>query len=337
MKLGASSDLARLNSMQRQAITARNKLDLSGSEMTTGEKSSRYDATGGNLTRLFSIDRALERNAINSDTIALSEMRLGVVQGSLSKIYGTVETLSVNLLGATGIGDMSAAKMHAQKSRLGFIETVSTLNTRVAGQSLFAGAATDGPALQDGEAMLADIKALATPPAAMDSSAAIAAIDAYFAPGGGFFTTGYVGSTIDLSPVEVADGVRIETGLRADDEGLISALRGHALAAIVADGAFENDVGAQKAILTEAAGRLLDARANVLLLQTRVGISEAAMESAHAERTSERGIFEMARTKMVSADPLESASRYQALEAQLEAIYTVTARLSQLRFVNFMR
>ena len=40
---------------------------------------------------------------------------------------------------------------------------------------------------------------------------------------------------------------------------------------------------------------------------------------------------------MLGADPLEAASNFQALQAQLEAIYTVTSRLSELRFASFLR
>ena len=39
----------------------------------------------------------------------------------------------------------------------------------------------------------------------------------------------------------------------------------------------------------------------------------------------------------MATDPLEAASAYQALEVQLESIFTVTARLANLRFVNYMR
>jgi hypothetical protein len=39
----------------------------------------------------------------------------------------------------------------------------------------------------------------------------------------------------------------------------------------------------------------------------------------------------------MATDPLEAASAYQSLEVQLESIYTVTSRLANLRFANFMR
>ena len=52
---------------------------------------------------------------------------------------------------------------------------------------------------------------------------------------------------------------------------------------------------------------------------------------------SERDTLDLARTKIVATDPLEAASAYQTLQVQLESIYTVTSRLANLRFANFMR
>ena len=46
--------------------------------------------------------------------------------------------------------------------------------------------------------------------------------------------------------------------------------------------------------------------------------------------------LDLARTAIVAIDPLEAASTYQMLEVQLEAVYTVTARLAGLRFLNYM-
>ena len=209
------------------------------------------------------------------------------------------------------------------------------MNPRVAGQSLFAGTATDRAALAPAEDILADIDALAA--GAASAADAIAAIEAYFAPGGGFFATGYVGSTTGLAAVEIGEGSRLDYAVRGDDAEVVSALRAHALAAVVDGGAFAGDGASQLAMLAAASQRMLEAREDVLALRSRVGVSQNTVERAQAERNSERETLDLARARIVAADPLEAASTYQALEVQLEQIYTVTARLSNLRFMNFMR
>ena len=161
--------------------------------MTTNLKASRYEATGGNLTRLFALERSLDRNAVFKETISLSETRLDVMQTALGNILSPLEDLSIDLTTAVRLGDQSAARTHAATARQAFSDTVSALNTRVAGQSLFAGTATDRAALAPADAMLADLDALAQGSAT--AADAITAIDAYFAkPAGGFYTSGYTGS-----------------------------------------------------------------------------------------------------------------------------------------------
>jgi len=335
MRVTGGSELARMKMLQRLAIETRNKIDTAGEEMTSGLNSSRYEATGGNLTRLFALERSLDRNGVFTATISLTETRLDVMQTALGNILSPIEDLSVDMSAAVGIGDQAAALTHARTARQAFANTVSSLNSQVAGQSLFAGTATDRPALANGDAMLADLDTLAQGSAT--AADAIAAIDAYFAkPAGAFYTTGYTGSADDLTPVDIGEGTRLDYGVRADQDELVAVLRSQAMAAVVAGGAFNGDADAQMALIGEAAASMLSAKEGVLDLRSSVGTRQEALETAKAQRTAERETLDLARNTIVATDPLEAASNFDALENQLNAIYTVTARLSSLRFLNFM-
>ena len=337
MRVNGGSDLARLQALQRQAFETRNKLDVAGQEMSTNLKASRFEATGGNLTRLFALERSIDRNAVFSDTIALTELRLEIAQETLGRILTPAEDLAIDLADAAGKGDLDAALLHSRTARREFADTVGFLNTQVAGQSLFAGTATDSPALAPADAILADLDALAA--GAATAADAIAAIDAYFAktPPGAFYTNGYVGSVDDLTPVEVGEGQRIDYGMRADQDELVAVLRGQAMAAVVAGGAFAGSGADQLAMVAEAGDRMIAAKEGILDLRSHVGSLQEAVERAKAERVSERDTLELARTKIVATDPLEAASAYQTLQLQLESIYTITSRLANLRFSNFLR
>jgi len=335
MRVTGGSELARMKMLQRLAIETRNKIDTAGEEMTSGLNSSRYEATGGNLTRLFALERSLDRNGVFTATISLTETRLDVMQTALGNILSPIEDLSVDMSAAVGIGDQAAALTHARTARQAFANTVSSLNSQVAGQSLFAGTATDRPALANGDAMLADLDTLAQGSAT--AADAIAAIDAYFAkPAGAFYTTGYTGSADDLTPVDIGEGTRLDYGVRADQDELVAVLRSQAMAAVVAGGAFNGDADAQMALIGEAAASMLSAKEGVLDLRSSVGTRQEALETAKAQRTAERETLDLARNTIVATDPLEAASNFDALENQLNAIYTVTARLSSLRFLNLM-
>ena len=335
MRVTGGSDLARMQALQKQALATRNRLDTAATEMTTNLKASRFEATGGNLTRLFALERSLDRNKVFTDNITLTELRLEVTQGTLGQILAPLQDLSIDMIDATSRADYSTAMLHATTARSEFATTVGLLNGQVAGQSLFAGTTTDSPALAPANAMLADLDALAA--GAADSTAAIAAIDAYFAkPAGAFYTSGYIGSADDLTPVEIGEGQRLDYGMRADQDELVAVLRSQAMGAVVAGGAFAGNQAEQMAMLTESGNRLLAAKEGILDLRAAVGSQQEVVERAKAQRVSEYDTLDLARSKIMTTDPLEAASAYQALEVQLESIYTVTARLANLRFTNYM-
>ncbi len=337
MRVTGGSDLARLQMLQRQAFATRDKLDVAGQELTTNLKASRFDATGGNLTRLFALERSLDRNDVFTQTISLTELRLGVMQESLGRILKPAQDLAIDLTQSVSEGDYSSAMLHAKATRQAFSDTVGILNTQVAGQSLFAGAATDSPALAPADAILADLDAMTA--GATTAAAATAAIDAYFSksPPGAFYTTGYLGSGTDLTAVQIGEGQKVDYGMRAENDQLVAVLRSQALAAVVAGGALAGNQGEQMKLLGAAGDGLLAAKEGILDLQSSVGGLQETVDLAKASRVSERETLDLARTTLMAADPLEAASTYQMFQQQLETIYTVTSRLSNMRFLNFMK
>jgi flagellar hook-associated protein 3 FlgL len=337
MKIAASSDLSRMLVQQRHTARARLDLDRAAQEMTTGLRTDRVKATGGDVSRLFAFDRMLARNAAHVDTIRLTELRLEVMQNTLARIQTAVEPLSVDLVSAAGTGDMTTGTIRAAASRAAFIDMVTALNVEVAGGSLFAGTETQRPALRPAEVILGAIADLVDGMTAADAAAAIAA---YFedAPPP-FLTDNYLGSEDGLPAAEVGDGNRIDYALRASDPAFLRTLKGLALAAMVAEGgAFAASGKEEKVFLLGEAGRtLIDAREGLLGLRAGVGSAQERVEAALATRTAEREGIELASARVLGADPYEAGTVFQAMHAQLESVFTVTARLATLRFANFMR
>jgi flagellar hook-associated protein 3 FlgL len=334
MKVTGSSDLGRLTALKRSTAETRAALANAGTEMTTGLNTSRYDATSGNITRIFAIERALDRNEVFGDTIALTEVRVDTAQNALGLMLTPLQDLSASLPSAVSMGDTQASLVHARSARNALTDTISALNTQSGGLSLFAGTATDGPAVAPAATILADLDALAA--AAATPADAIASINAYFAPGGAFLGTRYLGSATDLAPVDVGEGRRIDYALRADAGEFVDALRSEALAAVVAGGAFAGDIDAQMEMLSAAGTAMLTSKEGILDLRSAVGVTQQALEDAKAARTAEKDTLDLARNAIMTVDPTEAASVYQALETQLQTIFTVTARLSDLSYVKYM-
>ena len=335
MKVTGSSDLGRLAGLRRATADTRAALDKAATEMTTGENTSRYDATSGNITRIFAIERELDRNAVFSETIALSTVRVDTMQNALGLILDPLQSLADSLPSTVGIGDVSASMIHARSARNAFTDTVNALNTQSGGLSLFAGTATDRPALAFAETMLGELDALAA--AAGSAEEAIAAVNAWFAaPSGGFYASGYIGSAEDVASVDIGEGRRLDYGMRADQAELVETLRAEALAAVVAGGAFAGDNTARMEILKAASAALIAAKEGVLDIRSAVGVTQETLENATAARTAEKNTLDLARNAIMTVDPTEATSMYTALETQLQTIYTVTARLSELSYVKYM-
>lgn len=334
MKIAGTSDLGRLAGLKRASAETRAAMGKAATEMTTGEKTSRLDATSGDITRLFAVERALDRNAAFANTVALAGSRLDMTQNTLGLILSPVQDLADGLATTAGMGDVAASLIHANRAREAFADTVNALNTRAGGLSLFAGTATDTAALAPAEMMLAELDTIAG--AAGTAAEAIDAINAWFAPGGGFHSSGYVGSADDLAPADLGEGRRLDYAVRADAEELTEVLRAQALAAVVAGGAFAGDSDAQMEILDASGVAMMSAREGLLDLRSAVGVSQETVENAKAARTAEKDTLDLARNAIMSVDMGESATIYQAFETQLRTIYTVTARLGELSFVKYM-
>lgn len=336
MYVSGGSDLARLQRLQRQGAEARGRMDSAGREMTTGEKADRTAATGGNLTRLISMDRALARNAAFASSISLTGLRLDTMQSVASGIAASATSLAVSLNETVPLGDVASATRLGKQARSDLADTLARLNVQASGQSIFAGTATDRPALAPADDILADLDALAAGSATAADAAA--AIDAYFArPSGAFHTSGYLGSAAGLAGADIGDGARLDYGVTATDDRIVAVLKAQAKAAVVGGGAFAASAEDRMALLKAAGAELLAARDGVLDLGAAIGFDQQTLERAKAAGTAETNILSLARAHLLEADLETATTSYQALESQLDAIYTVTARLTGLRFTNYMR
>ena len=121
-------------------------------ELASGLQSNLVKASGGDPTRLYSIDQELRMNDVRRFSVAQAQGRSEVTQSALGRIQAAVSDFGAPLLSAVTINDQQGAEIVASSARNAFSEVVSALNSRFGDRSLFAGAATDGPAVADADA-----------------------------------------------------------------------------------------------------------------------------------------------------------------------------------------
>lgn len=329
-------DLANTFLIQRQTAGTKSEMTRLASELTTGKKSDLGASLAGDFGPFAGIERSLRALAAYTTANTEAAGMLEASQRALENVQSMGRDLSPGLLMASTANDAVLIGTAAEDARQKFSAVVSSLNTTVADRTLFGGAATDRPALAPGEEMLADL--VTTAAGETTAAGIIAAVDSWFDdPGGGFETMGYLGSANDMGPMLIAEDETAEVGVRADSQEIRDTLKGYALMSLVAEGALDGNLAGQAEITAAAAQKMLTADDDMTNLRARIGAAEARIENAQARNSAEESAYELARTKLIGADPYETATALKAVYAQIETLYTVTARIADLSFTDYMR
>ncbi len=330
------SDLASAMKLSEQNTRTKAALEVASSELSSGMKNNLVEATAGDLGKLFAIDRTISRLSSEADAIQLAGGKSALAQTALGSIHENLVDFGPQLLSAVERGDTQSSRLIASDARHALGAVVTSLNVRYARHSIFAGAALDQQAIAPTEVIISDISAIVA--GAADSTAALVAIDDYFfSPAGGFETNVFLGATQDGPPFRDESGEIIEYAQRADSLGIRNAIRALTIAAVASNAPNFLGTSDQVDLLREAGNSAIAATGDITTLRETLGFAEGRIESAEARNRSMSGVFELERASMISTDPYETATKFEALQFQLQTIYTITARLSNLSLTNYLR
>ncbi len=328
-------DLGQALQLRQDNLRLRSELQRLSTELATGQKSDPAASTSGDFGALGSIEATLARMTAYSVSAREAAMAASGVQAALEVVQTNITEFAGPSLLTLGGEVPALVDATARDARVRFDSVVSALNTRLADRALFAGSAVDGPALAAGSAML-DSLFVAT--AAESSAAGVeAVVRAWFAPGGSFDVDGYLGAGQPAAPVSIADGEVAEQPVTAADPAIRDTLAAFAMAALLDRGVLSGQHAERAALARRAGESLLDAEAKVVDLRGDLGAREAQIDRALARLETGRTALELARAKILEVDPFETATRLQMAEAQLEALYLLTSRLSRLTLTEFLR
>ena len=330
------SDIATQRNLLSRGTAVRAQLDTTSREMSTGLKSDLVAATGGDLSGLFALERALVRLDSQIEGLNVAAAKANTTEHHLAQLAQGVSPFGLDLKAALDRGDTPAAQTIANAARAAFDAAVSALNGRHGRHALFAGAALDGPALVTSDILYAELAALSG--GAANGLDAIAAIDAYFnTPGGGFESSAYLGASTAAPGAEIAEGQRLDYAPRADDPAIRQNLQALALVALAARGDHPGTIADARLMLRDGAELALDNPGRILALREGLGHAAQRIEETIVRASAELHGLDLRRAFIVAADPYATASAFQALQGQMEIIYEITARMANLRLVNYLR
>ncbi len=330
-------DMAQAYQMRRHNVQLKMTMTQLTEEVVTGVKSDLGRAVGGDFTALAAIDRSLNTLDAYSRVTTEAQLFAGTMQTALDVIQTLATEIGPSLISAATNSSPTLVATTTSDAVQRFEAAISALNTNVAGRYIFSGNAVDTKPLASADEILA---ALGTVIASETTAAGIvSAVETWFsAPSGsgGFGDLAYLGSTAPPGPMSVAEGEAVELNVTAENATIRDALMGFALAALVSAEMVPagNDVRSE---LTEAAGeRLVAADSNLTVLRAKIGAVEGRIADAEVENRNQSASLSLVRSALISADPYDTATALEAVNTQIETLYTLTSRLSALTLADYL-
>jgi flagellar hook-associated protein 3 FlgL len=337
---------------QYDIMRLQSRLSTLNREVATGSKADISGELGSRTPLLIGLRDAHARTERYLQSNATLTMRLDAMQVALGAMQDAAGQLGWEALAALGRSDHTSLR-NVQISAAATLETVVRhLNTSVSGRFLFSGTLVESTPMVTGAAPAGVVGSVVADAATAaggqidvgDVAGLIADLDAVFDdthanPAFRFSSAFYEGapaSEADLAG-QLDENTRITYGLKANDQAFRDLMQGlHMLSAVrsgdavMTEAAYIQFAEAGVAKLQQGLGRMIDLAARTGQNQARAADNLERLETA-------RDLYNREIVELERRDPYEAATLIKALEQQLEASYMVTARLSQLSLVEFLR
>lgn len=333
MALTTVGDMAQAMILSRRNATLKDEIQNLMTEATTGLSTRPTERVKGDFVPLAGIEASLTQieayRLVAGETGAMANH----MQIAIDGITNSASTLSSLLLAAATSHAPSQIDTLGREAERRLDAAISALNTRMGARSLFAGQTTDVAALADSDTLLTALNGVIS--GALSSADVETAVEAWFDDPSGFVATIYQGGEA-LAPVPIGRDQEVAIDVTATDPALIGAIKGLAMAALLARGALTgSDVA--RADLAKRAGEDLAANQTALAeLGARLGSIEATIVTAKVQNDTEKSALETARLGLLSVDPYETAARLQEAQSQLETLFSITARMSRLSLTSYL-
>lgn len=328
-------DMARTFMLQNRGTLLKTEMNRLTEELTSGRVSDARRTLDGSYGYLNDMERSLKTLAAYEVATSEATHLASGMQSALGLVNDVSSELAKSLMlsqsYALGAGQSATVADQARQS----LETiVSSLNTRVGGRVLFSGMATDTTPLGTADDLLTMLTTAVSGATTPDDI--IADAEAWFANPAGFSAVAYNGSPHHIAALELSETEKATLNVKVDDPEIKSILMNSALAALADSPALGLSVAQQSELHSKVGTRLLGASQSVTFLQGQLGFSEARIEQATARNAAQALAVETAISNLVSVDPFQTATELEAVQFQLESLYTVTARMSRLSLVNHL-
>ena len=334
MQTGSLGDLAQSYAMQSRNTVLKQDIQRLTTELGSGQVADVRQAISGNTAYANDLERSLTKlDGYDLSTTEAGQFA-GAMQNALTHISDLNTAFRDTLISASSsaLNETSNNILTQADNTLDGI--INALNTSASGRSLFAGAATDVQAIAPKEDLLDGLRTAISGAGSVDDI--ITAAQAWFDDSAGFSSIGYQGADTSLAAISLSDQESAQLDLRADNAAFHDTLRYLATIALADDPALGLTEAQQSELIQKSIPTAVSSNGQIIGLQAEVGISESKIEAASVRNSAERSSLELARNELLSIDPYQAATELEQLQFQLESLFAITSRMSQLSLVNYL-
>lgn len=330
----SSGDLAQSFSMQTRNTALKQDIQRLTEELSSGRIADVRQAVGGNTAYVNDLERSLAK----LDGYSLATVEAGQLADGMQTALSRIGTLNIDfrstLLGSSNSGLDLDAQNVLSEARSTLDGVIGALNTSIAGRMIFAGTSTETRPVASSETLRTSLSAAVAGAGSVDDI--LAAAQNWFDDPAGYGTIGYLGSNTALSPITLSDTETTQIDVRGDNPKVQDMLRHLAIISLADDPALGLSQVQQKELIQKTTGGVFAAVDAMTSLQAEVGLSEHRIEAASVRQSAERSSLEIARSNLLSSDPFQTATELEQVQFQLQSLYAITSRMSQLSLVNFL-
>ncbi|OPB31918.1 flagellar hook-associated family protein [Bartonella sp. AR 15-3] len=350
-----------LNNARRNIISeGQSDLMKAGYEMATGQVYDPGLELGRKTGRLMDIENQMSYLEGYSTSNKLLSLRLSSVQVAIQSLIasgdkeatpGALTIFNNMLVGDAGNATPSVAQSVAQNSLGAFI---SALNTNFNGEYVFGGINTSEPPLkfykvggetgpskivqETFENFLNGRKLEDLTSEEMEEFIDGPFSDLFNEENFKEFFSNAQGGSIEkhIAP----NGDKVDAAVSANEQGFRDAMKNLILVAEFGDIGLSKE--AQESLFSRARVSADDTSTSsavdkIIATASKVGSTEARVKAATQQIETQVGLLKGAKINMIGVDAAEVAQKVKALEAMLEASYTLTDMIRRLSLINYLK
>lgn len=328
-------DLAQSFLLQRRGTALKMEMSRLNQELVTGQVADVKTVLAGNTSYLAGIENDLRtlsgyRTASNEAAYFTDAMQV-----ALERVQTSSTELSQDLLTTAQNAPEPVLDQLSRNSRSELETIVSALNTSVGGRALFGGTATNRNPMAEVDTIMTDLSTAVVGATSVDDI--LAAVDIWFDGPTGYVDVAYTGSAAALTPMRISEDETVDVGLTAENAALRDVIKAVATSALIEDSTLSLSLAQKQDLLSRAGRDLLGFQDALTAVRADVGSTQERIDRIATRNNTQSTSLEYAKGALLGADPYETATKLEEVQFQLQSLYTVTARMSDLTLVNFIR